>query len=109
MSLEITKKMENVINEKERKVKHLNGLCSQLTALEIKEGNKRTEIFNKIEKEATKKVTDKTKTAEADKILKSEIGQIKHLKTQISNEKREIELLNDRLSLYRNIIRELQL
>lgn len=109
MDLKITEKMEKVIIEKELKVKHLNELSKQLVSLEIKESNKRTEIFNRIEMEATKKVTDKTKTAEADAVLKHEINKIKHLKNDISSEKREIELLNDRLSLYRNIIRELQI
>lgn len=110
--LEITTKMEQIIQEKEQKVKHLNRLCKQLVALEIKEANKRVEIINKVEAEAQtegKKVTDKTKNAIADAELKSVLGQIAHLKNDISSLKREIDLCNDKLSLQRNIIRELQL
>lgn len=108
--LEITTKMEKLINEKEAKVLHLNALCKELVALEIREANKRVEILNDIEAKADgKKVTDKTKQAEADAQLKSELGKIAHLKNDIASLKREIDLCNDKLSLQRNIIRELQL
>ena len=108
--LEITNEMKKIIQEKEVKVLKLNTLCKQLVALELKEANKRVEILNRIEAEAGgKKVTDKTKQAQADAELKGVIGQIAHLKNDVSSLKREIELCNDKLSLHRNIIRELQL
>ena len=108
--LEITTKMENCINEKENAVKHLNRLCDDLVALEIKESNVRASIFVKMEQEADgKRVTDKAKTAEADKVLKHELNKIKHLKNSIAKERRHIELLNDKISLQRSIIRELEL
>ena len=110
--LEITNEMKKIITEKETEVNKLNTLCKQLVALEIREANKRVAIMNKLEAQAKaegKKVTDKTKTATADAELKSELGQIAHLKNDINSLKREIDLCNDKLSLHRNIIRELQL
>ena len=108
-NLEITNEMLKIINEKEGKVNKLNTLCKQLVALELREANKRVEILNRIEAEAEKKVTDKTKQATADAELKQELGQIAHLKNDISSLKREIELCNDKISLHRNIIREMEL
>lgn len=111
-NLTITKEMNKIINEKEDKVTKLNTLCKQLVALELKEANTRVRIINKIEAQAKaegKKVTDKTKQAEADAQLKSEIGKIAHLKNDISSLKREIDLCDDKLSLHRNIIREMEL
>lgn len=109
MELDITLKMEQVIKKKETQVKHLNHLCNQLVAMEIKEANKRVAIMNKIEAEAEKKMTDKTKTAMCDAELKQEMGQIKHLKNDIGNLKRNISLSDDKISLYRNMIKELTL
>ena len=110
--LKITQKMEKTIDEKEIKIKKLNELCRQAVALEIKESNKRVQIMNRLENQARKegkKVTDKTKTATCDAELKSEMGQIKHLHNNIASLKREIEICNDRISLCRNVIRELEL
>ena len=106
--LEITKEMRKIITEKETKVNKLNTLCKQLVALEIKETNKRAELMNKLTNSG-EKMTEKVKVAKCDAELKSEIGQIAHLKNDINSLKREIDLCNDKLSLHRNIIRELQL
>lgn len=106
--LEITKKMEILIQEKERKVIKLNELCKQLVALEIRETNKRAELMNKLANSG-EKMTEKSKVAICDAELKSEMGKIAHLKNDVASLKREIDLCNDKLSLQRNIIRELQL
>ena len=108
--LKFAKTMENALNEKIIAVKHLNHLCDQLVALEIKEANKRASIFVEMEQKADgKRVTDKAKTAEADKQLKHELNKINHLKNAISKERRHIELLNDKMSICRSAIRELEL
>lgn len=106
--LEITNQMASAIAEKETKVKKINDLCNQLVALEIRERNKRAEILEQLSNNG-EKLTEKVKTAKADKILKSELGQITHLKNQIGNLRREIEVCNDKISLARNIIRELEI
>lgn len=110
--LEITTKMEQAINKKENLTKKLNDLCDQLVALEIKEATKRVAMMNKLDAEAIesgKKMTDKSKTALCDVELKNEMNKIKHLKNNISKVKRDIDLCNDKISLQRNVIREMEL
>lgn len=106
--LQITNQMAEAISQKEIKVKKLNELCNQLVALEIRERNKRAEILEELTNSG-EKMTEKVKVAKADKILKSEMGKISHLKNQIATLKREIDLCNDKISLARNIIRELEI
>lgn len=108
MNLEITNQMAQAIHEKEIKVAKINELCNQLVALEIKERNARAKILEELTNSG-EKLTEKVKTAKADNLLKSELGKIAHLKNQISNLRREIELCNDKISLARNIIRELEI
>ena len=110
--MRITEMMQKAIEDKEILNNKLTDLSNQLVSLEIKEFNKRTDLMNKLEKEAHeqgKKITDKTKTAHCDTELKNEMNKIKHLKKDIDKVKREIGLCNDKISLARNMIRELQL
>lgn len=104
----ITDMMAKTIQEKEREVKKLNELVDQCTAMEIKERNKRAKIMNDLS-ESGVKMTEKVKVAKCDELLKSEMGQIAHLKKDIGKLKRAIDLHNDKLSLCRNMLRELEL
>lgn len=106
--LTITTQMAQAVEQKATKVAKINELCNQLVALEIKERNARAKILEDLTNSG-EKLTEKVKTAKADKLLKSELGKIAHLKNQISNLRREIEVCNDRISLARNIIRELEI
>ena len=106
--LKITTKMMGEIQAKQRANKKLNELIDQCTALEIRERNKRASILLELTNSG-EKMTEKVKTAKADEKLKSEMGQITHLKKDIGKIKRDIEIHNDNISLYRNMIRELQI
>lgn len=110
--MQITKEMKKAITEKEKKNTELTKLCNKLVDLEIKEATKRVTIMNKLEAEATangKKITEKSKVAKCDAELKDLMIDIKWLKNDISTLKRDIELCDDKISLHRNRIRELEL
>ena len=106
--LKITTKMKEEIQAKQKANKKLNELIDQCTAMEIKERNKRASLLLELTNSG-EKMTEKVKTAKADELLKSEMGQITHLKKDIGKIKRDIEIHNDNISLYRNMIRELQI
>lgn len=101
-----TKKMENEIKNKEKLVKELHTKLDKLLEKELYEKNERTNIITKMEKESDKKLTDKTKQAEADFKLSETISDIETLKNEISKIKRNIELCNDKISLYKYQIKE---
>ena len=83
--------------------KKLTDLLNQQVALEIKEANKRAELMNSdLSKVIDGKVTEKAKVAYCDTFLKSQVGQIKHLKKDVASVKREIDLVNDKISLYKS-------
>lgn len=106
--LKITTKMEKAIDKKEQLTKKLNSLIDQCTALEIKERNKRASLMEELTNSGVK-MTEKVKVAKCDKALKSEMGQLAHLKKDIGKVRRDIEICNDRISLARNVIRELEI
>ena len=106
--LKIANQMMNEIKEKENTIKKLNNLIDQCTALEIKERNKRASHMLKLTNSG-EKMTEKIKIAKCDELLKGEMGKISHIKKDIGKLKRQIELHNDKISLYRNMIRELQI
>lgn len=108
--LKITKQMEKTITDKENLIKQLDKKTEELLNKELHEKQERVKIFVKMEKESEgKKITDKSKNAEADHQLKDTITEIQRLSYEIDKIKRHITLCNDKLSLYRNMIRELQL
>ena len=107
MNLEITKKMAKTIEEKEKLNKELTDLLKKCTNLEIGERTKRTYLMNKLA-ESGVKMTEKAKIAQCDAELKTEMDNITYIKLAIGEVKREIELCNDKISLYRNMIRELE-
>ena len=101
-----TKKMENEIKYKEKLVKELHTKLDKLLEKELYEKKERVKIITKMEKESDKKLTDKTKQAEADFKLSETISEIENLKHEISKIKRNIELCNDKISLYKYQIKE---
>lgn len=108
---ELIQEYRKVLDTKIEKVNELNELCDKLITLEIKEANERVNIMNRLEAKAIadgKKVTDKTKVATADAELENEINQIKHLKNDINKVKRDIELCDDEISLFKYTIRVLE-
>ena len=108
--MQIAKKMILEVENKERMVVELNDLCTKLVKMEIAEETARVEIFNKLEAESEgKRVTDKTKTATADAELKDQIIAIKILKNDIAILRRNIELCDDKISVYKYMVRELEL
>ena len=106
----IAEQMEQQIIKKEILNKRLTDLLNQQVALEIRESNKRASLMNSDLSEVIDgKITEKAKIAYCDTVLKNEVNKIKHLKKDVASVKREIELVNDRISLAKYTIRELQI
>lgn len=104
----ITEKMENEINNKEKLVKDLHKNLDELTDMEINKSKRENEILNdpKIGDKIEGKLTEKAKTNYCNQQLEETNIKITWLKNDISKIKRDIELCNDLISLYKYMIRE---
>lgn len=104
-----TKEMKKEIENKEKLTKELNTKTKELVKEKIFEKTERAKIITEMEANATKKLTDKTKQAQADNELSETIKKIKTLDCEIECIKRNIEIINDKIELYKYEIRELRL
>lgn len=106
----ITQKMEKQINKKEKYMTGLHKKLNELTHLQIQETTERAELMSssfadKIEG----KITEKAKVAYCDKKLKNKTDKIKWLENDITKIKKQMELCDNKISLYKYMIRELEL
>ena len=105
-----TKKMENEIKNKEKLVKELHTKLDKLTDIELKEKEERANLLNSdLSDKIEGKITEKVKVAYCDKELKDKTDEITWLKNDISKIRKKIELCDDKIKLYKYIIREQEL
>ena len=107
----ITGKMEIEITNKEKLVKELHKKLDQLTDMKISKSKRENEILNdpKIGDKIEGKLTEKAKTNYCNQQLEETTNEITWLENDISKIKKNIELCNDRISLYKYMIRESEL
>ena len=107
----ITEKMEKEINTKEGLVEKLHKKLDELTDMEINKSKRENEILNdpNIADKIEGKLTEKAKTNYCNQQLEETSNEITWLKNDISKIKRDIELCNDRISLYKYMVRESEL
>lgn len=108
----ITDKMAEQIENKEKLVIELHGKLDELTDLKMKTAAEKNNILtdpNIGDKMEGVKVTEKSKLAFCDKQLSKSNDKIKWLENDISKIKRNIELCDNRITLYRYMIREMEL
>jgi len=109
----IANKMNKTITEKETLIKELEEKLAEKLDLEIKTKNETTKILNETVWKTVypneSRVTDKLKTAYVDKQLGDNNTQIKWLENDIAKIKRQIELCNDKISLYKYTLKELEI
>lgn len=99
--------MLSELERKEKLVEKLHKKLDKLTDLEIKEKNERATIFSSdLSKKIEGRITDKAKVAYADKVLKEKLDLISWLKNDVAKLKRDIELVDDRITCYKYAIRE---
>ena len=104
----ITEQMKTEIKNKENLTNKLNEDLKKLSTLKLQEKIKRSEIITRLESESSKKLTDKSKQAHADTLLKDLLKEIDDLKLSIDKSKRCIDLCNDKISYCKYYIKELQ-
>ena len=105
-----TKKMENEIKNKEKLINELHDKLDKLTDVELKEKAERANLLSSdLSDKIEGKITEKAKIAYCDKELKDKTDEITWLKNDISKIKRKIELCDDKIILYKYIIREQEL
>lgn len=107
----ITTKFEKEIESKEKLVTELNKKRKQLLDLQLNYASERNKILTTTdwEEKIVGKVTDKAKNAYADDQLQEKDTEIKWLENDISIIRKNIELCNDKISLYKYMIRELEI
>ena len=106
----ITEKMEQTINEKQQLTTALHKKLNQLTSLEIDEKTERADLMSSdLSDKIEGKITEKAKVAYCDKTLKPKIDSIEWLENDITKIKNQIGLCNDKISLYKYTIMELEL
>ena len=104
----ITGKMEMEIQAKEKLVTELHKKLDELTDLKINKSKRENEILNdsEIGDKIEGKLTEKAKTNYCNQQLEETANEITWLENDISKIKRDIELCNDKISLYKYMIRE---
>lgn len=108
--MDTTTKMLEAIETKEKLTSALHKKLNALTEAKLKEATERAELMSgdfsdKIEG----KVTEKAKVAFCDKTLKPQVENISWIENDIAKIKNQIGLCNDKISLCKYIIRELEL
>lgn len=104
----ITGKMEMEIQAKEKLVTELHKKLDELTEMKINKSKRENEILNdpEIGDKIEGKLTEKAKTNYCNQQLEETTNEITWLENDISKIKRDIELCNDKISLYKYMIRE---
>ena len=106
----ITQKIEKQINNKEKYITALHKKLNELTDLKIKETNERAKLMSSnLSDKIEGKITEKAKVAYCDKILEEKTTTIKWLENDITKIKKQIELCDNKITLYKYHIKELEL
>ena len=106
----IAQKMEEQINKKEKYMTNLHIKLNKVTDLKIKEANERARLMSSnLSDKIEGKVTEKAKVAYCDKKLEGTVNTITWLENDITKIKKQMELCDNKISLYKYTIRELEL
>lgn len=106
--MKITDKMEAQIETKEKLTNDLKKKLDELIDMKISKSDSENEILNDpdIEDKIVGKITEKAKTNYCNQQLQDITNNIEWLENDISKIKKDIEICNDRISLYKYRIRE---
>ena len=109
--LEVTNELKTLISEKENLIETLNKQLRELQKLETENLTETNKILTETNwsEVIDGRVTEKAKTAIVEKQLSEKINNVEILKLKIAETKRDIELINDKISLCKLIIREMEI
>ena len=109
--LEVTNELKTLISEKENLIETLNKQLRELQKLETENMNATNKILTETNwgEIIDGRVTEKAKTAIVEKRLSEKLNEVALLKLDIAETKRDIELVNDKISLCKLIIREMEI
>ena len=108
--MNISEKIENEINKKEKYTTQLHKKLNKITHLKITEASKRAKLMSSsLNDKIEGKVTEKAKVAYCDKTLEKYTNEINWLDNDITKIKKQIELCDDKISCYKYMIREQEL
>lgn len=108
MSEKTTDKMKEVIKCKRKEIEKIAPIIKRICDLEfeIKEKTNTMLLETNWNEIINGRVTEAMKTAYIENILKNTINELEQEKARLKISKLKLELYNDYLSLYRNIVRE---